>query len=368
MEKYVVSNKILADSVASGIKFLEQGDYRMAEKYLEYGYDNSELYRGDQFILYALAITYYNLAEYDKSNDVIVRLKDLDNLNEQILDTVNQMLIDLQNISKKESRVTEDEDYLLAYNRLFDALDLTEKQLKTMVKKTNDGFYEFFLTQNQSGEEYQKFKRNLPYALKSLEAVEKALEIYYGSEVIDYQKLYHEYSVSINSSHSVFLIIANKTNLLNDMLLDPLVPKSFKNEILFDFHYYTELGYINKRVVKVEMDGQEEKVVIADLPDIQKYAEEVEGILNETPLVHDRILHKYIYKIIFKYLLMHYSELESVDIRDIVNRTFNFIYQTHINLNEEIERYFNENLRFIKTDEKDVEIYKIVVALEKFML
>lgn len=375
MAQYLISNKILSDSVTSGIKFLEKAEYKEAQNYLEFAYQSNTMYQNDQFVLYALTVIYYNLGKLKEAKEIIKKINNINNLNEQIEDMIKQIEKDLKRTKEVKTREEvanlkeRDMEYYRRYIKILKTLDMSLHNLKILGTKTEDKFYQFLIHPSFTGEGYELFKRISPRIEKSLNLEKKVFDLYINNKNPNFHEIYDLYNKSISNGHSIFIILANKQGLLNDLLIDPQIKMEFKNELIFDIKHYTNLGYIAKRVITF-IDNKDNivKLGINDLPNISIYTNKLEKGIKSTPVSDDKKVRKYVYAIGFKYLVKNYLQLKDLDVSDLLKRIFRFVYQTHSQLSLKIKDYFEKDLKLAKTDEKDIEIYKIVLSLEDFML
>lgn len=360
MGKVITSPKIITDAIASGFIYLEQNRYLTARTYLEYAYINTK--NPDQYLLYALAITYYNLNEVKNLKKMVVEIQKIKELNEQIKSTVSEMTTDLEKRKVNvKSQVLEDFQYIK------DILELNDKELLNLTKETKNNFFiELVNFENSTLTQKQLRKVIKPY-IQAIEYFDEIMNKYQSEDNKKEIAIYRLYSRSSKTmGHGLLIMLALREELLQNLLTSPNVPMTFKNEIIHDIDKYTIQKYITCTEITYTNKKNQKKTIKVDKDYRLKYSLEIfaENIRN-TPLEQSPKLVDYLMKLAIRYFKINYVKLDDIDENYFFLQICDFLLKSKTIKEKEIKLYLEEILLNQQKIRPDSKIIELVMLFEK---
>ncbi len=347
MEKIIVSKKIVDDSLRSGFKYIESNQFDKGIKYLTYAAENGAI--RDQFLIYALIISNYNMGNFDLVQEYIKEIKNINIDNNVILETIKQIESEILNLEEndildikdKAKKVIEDIKNL---KFIQEKMPLNVKELEELVENTDDKTYSFILKPVIEGELYENFKSTENDFVNVLMYFENFKNEYYKDNKSELN-LYKYYNHSLKrKGHSLFILSGIKSGVFYTILRDKSM-SHLKNEIIYDMLAFNLTGYV--------LDDMLEEVLLAKYKkiDILKVKDEIlsiENSLKNTILYKDVNLFNYTMNLVIKFYKTNISIIDKLDKDEIITRILSYYYYSNIALNEDLKDFIKSNYKLDK--------------------
>lgn len=246
MGSVLSSEKIKVEALNNGFKFLEQGKYNRAIKFLKY-VDDAKVEADEQYLKYGLALAYYNTGDYKNLFNMIEELKKIPNLNEQIGKTISDLERELTqkdfNIDKKIKVKT----IMISSKVLItlkNSLKMSESAINEMGERTNNKFYKFLANPEITSKDSNYYKKVENEYMNSLILFEKVNKLFISKKLVE-KDLIEFYKKSVKGEgHSLFIIALLNHGLISEILKSQNISYEFKNILLSDLYYYNQNRYI----------------------------------------------------------------------------------------------------------------------------
>ncbi len=347
MEKIVVSKKIVDDSLRSGFKYIESNQFDKGIKYLTYAAENGAI--RDQFLIYALIISNYNMGNFDIVQEYIKEINNINVDNNVIKETIKQIEIEITNLAEndildikdKAKKVIEDIKNL---KFIQEKMPLNVEELEEIVKNTNDKTYSFILKPVIEGDLYENFKLTENDFVNVLMYFEKFKTEYFKEEKSEL-KLYKFYNQSLKrKGHSLFILAGIKSGVFYTLLRDKSM-EHLKNEIIYDMLAFNLTGYVLDSMLEEVLLAKHKKINILKVKD---EILSIENSLKNTMLYKDVNLFNYTMSLVVKFYKTNITIVDKLDKDEIITRILSYYYYSNIVLNEELKNFIKSNYKLDK--------------------
>ncbi len=364
MTKILINSKIVEDALNYGYKYVEKNDFKNGIKYLEYAIS---YHPKDQYSLYALTISYYNIGNLKKVEQLLKEMNEVHIDNQIIKESLEQIKNEIKlrdnNIQKDFTEIVSESllKSIESLNFVQKSLNLSKEEYENIINNTGDKMFEFLYKPNFIDERFEDFKTYEKAVIKSIINYQNFKEYYYNinKENFNILKFYKFYYNSLKTNkHVIFILLLIKDNISKKLLSDKFSSNFLKNEIVYDILNYYDKGYLTKEQIEEVLLKSQLKI---NLSEVNQKVYDIEKKLQNTPLYKEVKIYSYVISLIKKYVKTNILNVDNLNIDEITNKILIYVYYSNMSLSDDLKEYIFVNCKANTKKYKEVinEINKI---------